>query len=261
MNRKDLTEHVCELADSTEADAVVLLENTASGNHTLRALRKNVSTQFSMTSASPTCRFQCFCRDRTLDMSEVHSAERVSVRNLRINSKRLLLALVHGHDIRNYDRESRQSSAQEIATALNLVKEQQDTNRIVLMGDFNMNPYDRGMNLAAGFNAMMTKSCVKRGTRQSLGKKYEFYYNPMWSLFGDNTEGPAGTVYDTSSQGPYGWSMLDQVLISHSIVDMFHNVTILTQAGSHTLMKPNGRPDSRNASDHFPILLKLHRET
>jgi hypothetical protein len=123
-----------------------------------------------------------------------------------------------------------------------------------------MNPYDRGMNLAAGLNAMMTKECVKQGVRRHLNENYDFFYNPMWSLLGDLTDGPAGTVYDTSNQGPYGWNMLDQVVIHHSIVNMFDSVRILTSAGNYSLKDDNGRPDSKNASDHFPILLTLREE-
>jgi hypothetical protein len=109
--------------------------------------------------------------------------------------------------------------------------------------------------LAAGLNAMMTKSCVEKGLRKYMDRDYDFYYNPMWSLFGDNTDGPAGTVYDTSNQGPYGWSMLDQVLINHSIVSLFQDVRILTEAGTQSLMDGKGRPNSSTASDHFPILV------
>jgi hypothetical protein len=116
------------------------------------------------------------------------------------------------------------------------------------------------MNLAAGLNAMMTKSCIERGFRRHLDTNYDFYYNPMWSLFGDNTDGPAGTIYNTSNQGPYGWSMLDQVLINHSIVELFHDVRILTEAGTTSLMDKKGRPDANKASDHFPILVDFCEE-
>ena len=79
----------------------------------------------------------------------------------------------------------------------------------------------------------------------------------MWSLFGDDSEGPAGTVYDMSSQGPYGWSMLDQVIVHHSIVDEFKSVKIMTHAGDTCLTDAKGRPDSRKASDHLPIVVEL----
>lgn len=250
------------MAASTDVDAVVLNENIVPLEDTCRSLQENVSEDFYFPSAfvSSNKRFHCFCRNRKLDLSEVHSGFRTSVRKLHIGRHRTLLALVHGVDMRNYNSATQQSFAQSLADDMRFVQEQQGTKRMIFLGDFNMNPYDDGMNLAAGLNAMMTKTCVAPGYRRHLNKHYEFYYNPMWSLFGDNTDGPAGTIYDTSSQGPYGWSMLDQVVIHHSIVELFHGVKILTEAGTVSLRNDKGHPDSNNASDHFPILVTFDGE-
>ena len=171
-----------------------------------------------------------------------------------------MLTLVHGVDPRNHDPAMRMSSMQEISSELKLVSQQQNNRRLILLGDFNMNPYDMGMNLPAGLNAMMTRVCTERGYRTHNEMKYDFYYNPMWSLFGDNTKGPAGTVHDTSSQGPYGWSMFDQVIMHHSVIDLFEEVSILTNAGAASLASSKGRPDALNASDHFPILVRFQEK-
>lgn len=257
VNKKDLTSLVCSIAKSTESDVIVLNENEVPAGETLQALQENVSQDFYCPNSTPASesRFHCFCKDPKLDLSEIHSGSRTSVRKINIGQHRILLALVHGVDMRNYDAETRQSFTQSLASDMRFVKGQQNTNKMVLLGDFNMNPYDRVMNLAAGLNAMMTKSCVEKGLRRHIGQDYDFYYNPMWSLFGDNTDGPSGTVYDTSNQGPYGWSMLDQVLINHSVVNLFRDVRILTEAGAQSLMDGKGHPNSSTASDHFPILV------
>ena len=257
VKRKNLTQLVCELALATEADVLVLNESSAPISTTLEALNTNVDRHFFVPESNSENRFHCFCRNTALNLTEVHKGFRTSVRKLRLGPKQALLALVHGLDIRNYDSETRQSYAQSLADELRFVKSQQGHNRLIVMGDFNMNPYDHGMNLAMGLNAMMTRACVAAGHRTFLGKQYELYYNPMWSLFGDLSEGPAGTVYDTSNQGPYGWSMLDQVVINHSITNEFQSVRILTHAGSSCLTDAKGRPDSSKASDHLPIMLKL----
>ena len=260
VHRKDLTDFVCAIAESTIADVIVLNENTVAHSETLRALKQNVSVDFyrpipSFPSSEE--RFHCFCRNPSLDMSEVYGGSRISTRRLKIGAHKVLLVLVHGIDIRNHDSATRQEFAQELASEISFIKEQEKTNKLIILGDFNMNPYDRGMTLAAGLNAMMTKSCVKRGYRTQRSKEYEFYYNPMWSLFGDDTAGPSGTFYNTSNQGAYGWSMVDQVLISHLIVPLFHDVKILDQAGGLSLIDARGRPDSKKASDHLPILVSL----
>lgn len=51
--------------------------------------------------------------------------------------------------------------------------------------------------------------------------------------------------------------MFDQVIINHSIVELFHGVNILTKAGKNSLMDKKGHPDVNNASDHFPILIEF----
>ncbi len=259
VNKKDLTSFVCSITASTNADIVVLIENKVSIEETLQALRMNVSADFYLPYATLKSdkRFYCFCRNRELDLSETHNELRTSVRKLQIGRHRTLLILVHGVDIRNYDPATRQSSMQELATQMRFVQDEKQINKLILLGDFNLNPFDSGMNLAAGLNAMMTKECVKPDYRTHLNKRYDFYYNPMWSLFGDNSDGPAGTIYDTSSQGPYGWSMLDQVIIHHSVVGLFHSVKILTEAGTVSLMNKKGHPDTDNISDHFPILVNF----
>ena len=138
---------------------------------------------------------------------------------------------------------------------MDFVKKDKNIEKMIFLGDFNLNPYDSAMNAATGLNAMMTRSCASRGTRTLSYTNYDLYYNPMWSLFGDNTKGPAGTVYDTSNQGPYGWSMLDQVILHHSLIPFFQDVEILTSAEQCSLMDKNGHPDVDSFSDHFPILI------
>lgn len=262
VKRKGLTRFVCSITASTNADVVVLIENNVSIEETLQALQRNVSEDFYYPDviSAPPHRFHCFCRNRQLDLSETHFGTRISVRKLQIGQHTTLLTLVHGVDIRNHDPETRQSFAQEIASEMRFIQQEKKTNKLIFLGDFNMNPFDRVMNSPMGLNAMMTKACVEPGHRTFQSKSYDFYYNPMWSLFGDNTDGPAGTIYDTSNQGPYGWSMLDQVIIHYSVVGLFHSVKILTEAGEESLMNGRGRPDTDKASDHFPILVNFRED-
>jgi len=260
-NKKDLTDLVCSITASTNADIVVLIESNGSPKEMLTALQTNVSPDFYYpTVIEPQIRqrFHCFCRTPKLDLSEIHSGVRVSVRKLKIGHDETLLMLVHGIDPRNYDPASRQSNIQLIADEMRHVQSQEKTNKLILLGDFNMNPFDSGMNLPTGLNAMMTKACVKPGRRTYQYNEYEYYYNPMWSLFGDNTDGPAGTIYDTSQQGPYGWNMFEQVIVHHSLIEIFHSVQILTEAGKESLMTSKGRPNKKTASDHFPILANFY---
>ncbi|MCI5219659.1 MAG: hypothetical protein D3914_10860, partial [Candidatus Electrothrix sp. LOE2] len=103
VKRKDLTGAVCALAKSTAADVIVLNEHAVSGAETLRALRSKVSPDFYRPDFISEKRFHCFSRNPVLDLSEAHSGFRTSVRKFRLGHQRILLALVHGVDLRNYD--------------------------------------------------------------------------------------------------------------------------------------------------------------
>lgn len=262
INKKPLLEHLCALATDTQADLIVLCEPPSPARDALDALRTAVSAKFYCPASGDSSgdRFSCYCRDTTLDASEIHNGNRGSFRRLELRSTSIVLGLVHGPDPRNNDIEIRSFWANRLARELQFVKEHHRTDRIVLLGDFNMNPYDRAMNLAGGLNAMMTKQCVAPGVRIHQDQEYDLYYNPMWGLFGDGTDGPAGTVHDTSNQGPYGWSMFDQVLFASSVVDVYQSVEILTEAGAESLLDKKGRPSRRQGSDHLPLLVTLKED-
>lgn len=258
--RKDLTGLVCCLAETTQADVIILNENVVNTEGTLSELRRLVSSKFFSPVTSMEKRFQCFCKNEGLGMNEVHSGSRTSVREMCTRKGRCLLALIHGVDVINYDDDERLSYAQLLSDELRFARNNWETNQLIAIGDFNMNPFDRGMNLATGLNAMMTRACASAGTRSFLDKKFDLYYNPMWGHLGDLSPGPAGTIYDTSRRGPFGWSMFDQVIISHSLIEFFSRVDILSTAGKHPLLDASGHPDRQTASDHLPILLGLREE-
>jgi len=253
--KQDLTKHICELARDTQATVIVLSEFSADAQVLLAELRKvddgfHIPTHMSE-------RFTCFCRVPSVDFSEIHEAWRLSVRSLSSPAGRILVGLVHGPDQINYDSPNRQSVAQSLADEMRLLMERKSSKRVMLLGDFNLNPFDESMNLAMIFNAMMTKSCTSTGVRRFGGKDYDFFYNPMWGLLGDKVPGPPGTAYDRSGRGPYGWSMPDQVILHHALIPEYVDVEILDRAGALSLVDKMGRPDKNNASDHLPIIVSL----
>jgi endonuclease/exonuclease/phosphatase family metal-dependent hydrolase len=207
---------------------------------------------------APSGRFHLFSRSADLDLHEVYGGPRVSLRRLKYAGSELSLGVVHVVDKLNWDTANQSNQVQLLAAEIGRQEFALKHDRTLLIGDFNMNPFDQAMNMATGLNAMMTEKCVARLSRKQQDQDYPFFYNPMWNLFGDRTPGPPGTYYHTSSsQGMYGWNMLDQVLVRPSALPWFDKVEILTAAGSSSLLNKSERPNKNIASDHFPILVKL----
>ena len=132
--------------------------------------------------------------------------------------------------------------------------------RTVLFGDFNMNPFERGMSSSEAFHAVMDRQVASRVSRMVRKERRRLFYNPMWSKMGDLNEGPAGTYYYQSSAPlAYFWHMFDQVLVRPSLIDRFMEgrLRVITEVGDHKLLDKDGRPDLRIGSDHLPLLFSV----
>jgi len=127
-----------------------------------------------------------------------------------------------------------------------------------MVGDFNMNPYDRGMTSVTGVHGLMTETLARLPDRNHRRRFRRRFYNPMWGLFGDRTPGPAGTYRWRSSvlHNPH-WSIFDQVLVRPALVGSLSALQILEHDGKHSLLSPEGIPDKQYVSDHLPILFQL----
>ena len=136
--------------------------------------------------------------------------------------------------------------------------------RTLVVGDFNMNPFDKGIMTADAFHAVMTQAMARGGPRRVRYEERPYFYNPMWGCLGDRTPGPPGTYYhDSPGHLPHFWNTFDQVLIRPDLLDVFDagSLQISERAGEVALLDPNsGRPNQLVVSDHLPILFSLRVE-
>ncbi|MSU02140.1 endonuclease/exonuclease/phosphatase family protein [Tissierella pigra] len=127
----------------------------------------------------------------------------------------------------------------------------------LVMGDFNINPFEDSMVNADTLHALSSKNIAKKIRRIVYEESYDMFYNPMWNKLGD--ENGDGTYYYNSSQiTNYYWNILDQFIVRPEIADIVNvnDIKIITQVGKYILKKDSGIPD-KGISDHFPLYFKL----
>ncbi|MDB5327492.1 MAG: hypothetical protein JWM57_3061, partial [Phycisphaerales bacterium] len=139
VNRKNLTDHVCEIVQTHHVDVVVLSECHVPLEDTLHQLKSRVTSSFRMPSSMSTDRFHCFVRTSAIDLTEIHLGFRASFRRLNLGSEMVILGLVHGSDVRNNDAETRQAALQTLADAMRFVQQDKKITKLVVLGDFNVN--------------------------------------------------------------------------------------------------------------------------
>lgn len=137
---------------------------------------------------------------------------------------------------------------------------EENDNNTIIVGDFNLNPFEDEMVSALGCHAVSSKKEAIKISRIIQGREYFMFYNPMWNLLGD-IESPPGTYYyDKESYiRPY-WYILDQVIIRPSIIAHFNDnaLKIITKTKNFDLSKDNYKPHKDSISDHFPIYFEIN---
>lgn len=172
--------------------------------------------------------------------------------------KEVLLFVIHFYDKRNTPSDEQNEKIPLIKEYIEEVEKRQgDNEHSSICGDFNMNPFETSMIKAGGMHAVMDKQIAEKGTRTVEGRKYTFFYNPMWGFLGDNGKGDvSGTYYYRSSNHiEYFWHLLDQILLRKGLLEYLNDceLKIVTTIKGENLLKKDGTIKTEGLSDHLPI--------
>lgn len=147
-----------------------------------------------------------------------------------------------------------------LAHAIREVEGRVGHSRTVVVGDLNLNPFDKGVVEAPGLHAVMTRRLAGRRSRVVDATEYPFFYNPMWRFFGDPGGRPSGTYFQWRSEEVcYFWNIFDQVLIRPDLLGAFDDraLMVLDSDGATSLLNDSGVPDRKRFSDHLPLTFAL----
>jgi hypothetical protein len=257
---------LARVAQHFEVDVLAVAESTADSETVLIHLRSNDPAFERPTETHP--RVQFFTRFPGEFLEPFRSDERLDGRRLRLpGRKEILIGGIHAFDRRNFgDQDSRYSKCHSVRQTLREAERDAGHNRTILMGDFNMNPFEKGMvDPNVGFGAVLNRDLALRLSGGD-GSSPRFY-NPMWARLGRRIPDPPGTFYWDKVAEPLNifWHCLDQVLIRPELLDTFddESLRILTSIpGSGGEMIDLIRSARKHwivqVSDHLPIRFRLN---
>ncbi len=185
--------------------------------------------------------------------------DRASIQVLNENT---ILCCVHlNSQIYSDNVDRREIDIEQIISDILDLEKELNTKRTIIVGDFNINPYDRSCVSARYFHGIPIYDVAKRESRTVSGKEFYMFYNPMWNFLGDFKE-PYGTYYHSSADtvNPY-WNVYDQVIIRPALRKCFvdDNLKIITETANVSLLDNNNHPN-RTISDHLPITFEIKEE-
>lgn len=172
--------------------------------------------------------------------------------------KSILIAFVHFPSKLHADLYDHLGEASDLKEAIEEMESIVNCENTIILGDFNMNPFDPGMISARGMHALPIKTQAKKGDRIIRGKKYKMFYNPMWKFFTEE-HGPGGTFYYSKATSLlFHWNILDQIILRPKLIPIFNisELKLISFIGSKNLITKSGIIDKK-ISDHLPVFFVI----
>jgi endonuclease/exonuclease/phosphatase family metal-dependent hydrolase len=131
----------------------------------------------------------------------------------------------------------------------------------LVIGDLNVDPFEDALTAADGLHGVMDKTVAMRPARMVQGKRWDYFYNPMWSRLGDDSVGPPGTYWHPRSGliSRY-WHTFDQALLRPGLLPYFKpaDLVIPEQVADTAILAR--RITEVGLSDHLPLVITLEIE-
>ena len=258
INKRSILDYVVKLVHENDVDILILAESELADKDIFVNLKTEDGTVFyNVTGYSQWIKI--YSRLPSGSFQDISDPSRATLKHITPpTGQSVLLAAAHLPSKLNredYDQEGFcRGFMRDIEEAENRVNHK----RTIIIGDLNVNPFEKAAVAADCLNAVMDKGIARKNSRTVDGQEYSFFYNPMWSRLGDDSEGPAGTYFrDKDMYTRYYWHTFDQVLLRPDLLSCFskNDLKVITEVQSKPLISETGKPE---VSDHLPILIRLN---
>jgi hypothetical protein len=262
VKKKDLSNTVDVIAAQHDADIILLAEVLKKDTDIYKLHLEKKGYMLRTTSSSKIKIFDNISNTNTSTL--LSQNKRITCVIYDINGEQILVVGVHLFSKAAMKQEvSRMGFAQEALAVIEEFERKYNIKKTIIIGDFNMNPFEVGMIDFFGLHTTMCSQTAQQGARIISGTKKRYFFNPSWKAYsnvGKKNE-PPGTIfydhrYDTSL--PY-WNLLDQVIIRPELIIGNLNFKIIheAEAKGRSLLNSDLKPNESLYSDHLPILYSI----
>ncbi len=193
----------------------------------------------------------------------IRDSKYYAIHDFTIAGYHFLLGGVHLPSKLHTTKEGIQIAGQIFIEAIKEAEKEAGHEKVIMIGDFNANPFETIMTDFSFLHAILDSSIVERvRSRQVYGKTNQIFYNPMWNLLGDNNH-PIGSYYsDHGESCKLFWHIFDQVVMSADFIRAYKkdSLRILTGADHKYFLNQSGKPDKEHYSDHLPIYFSFQED-
>ena len=258
-----VTDLIGRLCRHHEVDVLLLAELAIGSAALLTGINQGEASPFTESVTVQTAvRVRLFTRYPLDRVQPISDDGRVAIRQIRPPLGRpLLLVAVHLPSKLHAGPYDQGSAIRDLREQITEAERRVGHRNTVVIGDFNVDPFDPAMVAADGLHGMMDRQVALREARTVNGISRDFFYNPMWSRLGDDSHGPPGTYYYPSGAPlSFFWHSFDQVLLRPALLSCYRaeGLVVPAEVDGRALRGPAGR--GRSESDHLPVVIRLDTE-
>lgn len=168
----------------------------------------------------------------------------------------LIVGFVHFPSKREHTLDELRRAAELLSNQVDTEEQRHFTSNSMLMGDFNVDPFEMPMISFSGISATNGWECSRRTKVTRGGEKTKLFYNPMWTLYSCYQERPGSHKYIRSGDDVVSWHFLDQVIIRPTLIDdfKFESLKLIHGTKSYNYLNRNNAP---KLSDHLPLICEI----
>jgi endonuclease/exonuclease/phosphatase (EEP) superfamily protein YafD len=260
LKAQPLRERLARLAVAHSVDVFVVAECDMQSGAVSRALSEATGSAYRVVPGSGNA-LRVFTRTPLANWRALFSDTLEAWLGFRFrapNGPELLVFAVHMWSKLRTTSEDRMQDAKELAEDVRQLEVQEGHARTLVVGDFNVNPFEVPLVWSSGLHAVPDRRAAEREVRTIHAREYALMYNPTWGVMGDRTPGPSGTYYRVASESVnYFWNTYDQVLMRPALAGHLTELRVLDSDGTESLLTASGIPDAANGSDHLPLLFRF----
>lgn len=254
---KDLTEEILELIVYEDVDIAAFCESSnAAAEEIINKLQQIHNKQY-IFQETPGCdRIKVIVKAQLGNISLLTQHTYFSLVKLERKDNPLILGFVHLPSLAYHTPEQIRRAAQTLNERVQQEERLHEINDSLIIGDFNVNPFETPMIEFSGMGAINSSDALRREHVTDGGETKRLFFNPMWTLYSKYRERPGSHKYARLGVDVIHWHFLDQVIIRPSLISRFKfdELKIIDETKSFKL---RGRYGTPKTSDHLPITCRL----
>jgi len=242
---------VVDLIDKVRPDLLFLAECT---DEVIEGLQERNNHFVNLPPFAKTTKVKCFnVRQHLSCRCILEAGDRLTFYRIEFESLKCVIGALHLIPMNHTDDFFQVGESTEYLKIIDQM-EIENGKHTILVGDFNMNPFDAGMVVPYAFNSVCCPKIACEITRTVQQREYSYFFNPTWKVYDDKGTGVYGSYYYPSPSGKraFHWNNFDQALIRPQLLAKYEcDFQLLHSIVDYDITKTN------RYSDHYPIMLEL----